>query len=184
MKDNKGFSFIELMITIAILGVLIGVMVVRIDSLMGYSAREACSKIDKSLSSLQVSCLSKSKGNANTIKDGASLNPQLDIYIEIYKNQKGITFVKFHEEGKDDIVKELAPRRVTISYTFTDDAGAVEVGEEGQGLFLSYNRATGAFIPQTIVGSDKTEVKKIYCKSGKKNYQLKLMPNTGKVLWD
>ena len=87
MKDNRGFSLVELIVVVAIMALLIGFGATRMDVVFGYSAKEARSKINSSLESLQVSCISKSKGNAQTMLAGTSLNADVDVYMEIYKDK-------------------------------------------------------------------------------------------------
>ena len=77
---------------------------------------------------------------------------------------------------------KLGPRRIGISYQLKDAPSPVEVGEEGNGLFLAYDRETGGFLPLRIVGGKPVYVKYIYCGSGDKTYTLELMPKTGKVI--
>jgi len=176
MKNNKGFSLLELIIVIAIMGVALFFGAVQADVIFGYSAKEARSKINTSLESLRVSCLSKSRSSATTVTDGT--NP-LDIYMELYQEGNGIYYVRYHEEGSDDVVSKLNPRAISIKYQLR---GGVlqDIGAKGHGLVMAYDRTTGGFIPQGT-GTDDV-VKNIVCSTGKKTYELELMPATGKVI--
>ena len=180
MKNNKGFSLMELIVVIAILGVVIGYIGVRANVIFGYSAKEARTKIYSSLENLRVSALSKSRSSADTIKSGGGLNPELDIYIEIYQEGNGIYYVSYHEDGLDDVVNKLGPKSILIQYELKDGTTHL-VGNKGDGLFLAYNRSTGGFIPQGT-GATNT-VNKIITSSADKTYVLDLMPSTGKVLY-
>lgn len=188
MNNNKGFSLVELIIVVAIMGVLIGYIAVRADVVFGYSAREANSKIFNAISSFKVSCMGKSRSTVDSVLTSsggtATVNPALDMYMEIYKNSKGIYFVKFHQNGIEDTVEKLGPKRIDISYQYKGSANLNPVGEEGHGLFLAFERSTGGFIPQSVSGGSRVDIQYIYCSSGTKTYKLELMPKTGKILVD
>ena len=145
-NKNKGFSLLEFIIIIAIMGVVLLFATPRVDSVFGYSAREANSKV--------------------------------------YKTGNGIYYVKFHQAGEEDKVEKLGPKRINISYQYKGSTNLHEIGTEGNGLFLAFDRATGGFIPQSVSGSSRVDIKYIYCSSGTKTYKLELMPNTGKVIVD
>lgn len=180
MKDNKGFSLIELIITIAIIGVIVTVGVRRMDTVSGYSAREAISKVESAINATRVSCMSKSKEAVESIYVSGSLNPDLNVYLEIYEKSNGMHYVKLHE-GAKAVETKLGPRKISVTYTFTGDATRRSVGSEGNGLFLSFDRSTGGFIPQDAAG---TSVEYIYCSTSKKDRMVHLMPTTGKVTKD
>ena len=166
MKNNKGFSTLELIIVVAIMMIALGVGAVQVDNVFGYSAKEARSKINTSLESLKVSTLSKSRSIAATVYD--TVNP-LDIYIEIYQKGNGVYYLKYHEEGYDDTVVKLGPRRFQINYKLKDDV-LQDIGDEGGGLILAYNRTTGGFVPQGTSADDV--VKYIICSTASKTYEL------------
>lgn len=185
--DNKGFSLVELIVVIALMGVVLWYATPRIDSVFGYSAKEANSKVYNAITSFKVSCLSKSRRCTDSIMTSSggssTVDPDLWMYMEIYKTGKGIYYVKFHEEGLEDTVEKLGPKRITISYQYNGSTTMHEVGTEGHGLFLSFDRSTGGFIPQSISGGSRVDIKYIYCSSGNKTYKIELMPKTGKVMY-
>lgn len=193
MKDNKGFSLIEIIIVIALLGVVVTIGVRNIDVVFGYSAREANTNLKSAIESLKVASLSKSKGTAKSvyISDG-SLNPDLDCYLKVYKKKNGVYYATSYEkvfeygvERERTIDKELAERRIKIEYSYTSDPlSRYEVGEESAALIIAYNRSTGGFLVQEEVVSGTTEkqVGYIYCSSGNREYCIRLMPTTGKVV--
>ena len=80
MKDNKGFSLVELIVVIAIMAVLIGVL---------------APNIEKSRESTDLQ-------NLDTIRDGAiySISDNTDIYAEVVKSDDVIISL-----GKGDVAK-------------------------------------------------------------------------------
>lgn len=187
MKNNKGFSLIELLVIISIMGVVLLYGTPRVDSLFGYSAKEANSKIYNGIVNFKTSFMGKSRSQEkNTVINTGgtvAVNPNLDMYMEIYTNAKGIYYVKFYEKGYDAKVEKLGPRRIKISYTLKGDTTMRDVGPEGSGLVLAFDRSTGGFL---AYGKDATSgepvyVQYIYCSSGTKTYVNELMPKTGKV---
>ena len=186
MKNNKGFSLIELLVVIMIMGVVL-VATPSIDSISGYSAREASSKIYNGIISFKTSYMGKARSQEEyvmtSVGGSSAINPDLDMYMEIYRNDKDVYYVKFHEDGAEDKVEKLGPRRIKINYQLKGDSTLREVGTEGHGLVLAFDRATGGFLPLGKFGStgNWAYVQYIYCSSGNKTYTNELMPKTGKV---
>lgn len=177
MKDNRGFSLIELILIIAMMALVLGFGAVQVDSLFGYSAKEARSKLYTSLENLQTACLSKTRIPASKSSDA-------EIYLEIYE-EDSIHYMKYVEFGTETKIK-LGPKRISIMYNVGDDPDdetaytAIDSSGGAAGtLYLSYSRTTGSFLPINDSGDC---VRWIRIAGGRKSYQLQLMPNTGKVM--
>lgn len=184
-NNNKGFSMVELLVVIAIMGIVLAATP-SIDALFGYSAREASSKIYNGITSFKTSYMGKAKSQEKYAVVGSAgataVNPNLDMYMEIYRNNKDVYFVKFHENGFEDKVEKLGPKRMKIHYQLKNDATMIEVGTEGHGLILAFDRATGGFLPLGTNGAGgDAYVQYIHCSSGTKIYTNELSPLTGKV---
>ena len=172
MKRNKGFSLLELIVVISLIGIVLGVLVVRVDRVFGFSAKEARSKLYTSLESLQVSCLSKETTTATTVA-GAN------VYMEIYQKD-GLHYLRYCEHTKELSNVQLGPKRISIQYSL-DSSPASYVNITGTTkLRLSYNRSTGAFLPISG-GASPRYVKWIVVSGGEKTYKIELMPKTGKL---
>ena len=185
MKNNKGFSLVELLVVIMLMGLFL-VATPRVDAIFGYSAKEANSKIYNGITSFKTSYMGKSRSQEKctmtALPGSGTVNPNLDMYMEIYKNNKGIYFVKFYEKGSEEKVEKLGPKRMNIQYTLKNDPTKRDIGTEGHGLVLAFDRATGGFLPVEVGGSgDGSYVQYIYCSSGSKEYTNELFPKTGKV---
>ena len=184
MKNNKGFSIVELLIVIILIGLFLGA-IPRIDSVFGYSAREASSKIYNGITSFKTSYMGKAKAqeSCSIVSVGGvnTVNPNLDMYMEIFKDSKNIYYVKFYQNGVEDTVEKLGPKRISIQYQLKNDPDKKDIGTEGQGLILAFDRATGAFLPVDMSGGTAKYVQYIYCSSGTKTYINELSPKTGKV---
>lgn len=61
MKDNRGFSLVEIMVAIAIIGVLIGASVLSINMVTRANVDKGMKLVTDGMSKLQTECLSKSK---------------------------------------------------------------------------------------------------------------------------
>lgn len=187
MKNNKGFSLLELIIIIAIMGVVLLYGTPRVDSLFGYSAREANSKIYNGVTNFKTSYMGKSRSQetqaATSVGGVTTVNPNLDMYMEIYKDSKDIYYVKFFEKGADAKVEKLGPKRIKITYKIKGDSTMQDVGTEGHGLVIAFDRSTGGFLAQGTNGltGQPAYVQYIYCSSGTKTYTNELMPKTGKI---
>lgn len=169
----------ELVVVLAILALFIGFGAVQVDSVFGYSAKEARSKLYTSLESLQTSCLSKMKETVAKVDDAP-------IYMEIYE-QNQIHYLRYVEYGTETKIK-LGPKRIKIMYSLQDDesdpwemASFVPIeSSTPTTLKISYNRSTGGFLPLDDVAGEY--VRRIYISGGRKSYILRLMPKTGKIV--
>ena len=182
IQNNKGFSIIELLIIIALMGVVLWYATPRIDSVFGYSAREANSKIYNAIISFKTSYMGKARNSSQCIYNGGAISSDLDMYMEIYRDSKNIYYVKFHQNGEEDIIEKLGPKSINISYQYKGSAEFEQIGTEGNGLVLAFDRTTGGFLAQSTSGGNPVYVKYIYCSSGTKTYKIELMPKTGKVM--
>lgn len=187
MRDNKGFSLLELIITIAILGVLITFGLSKTQVIFGYNAQEAYKKTMSAISAGKVQALSKSKLTSNSISvkecvnapagSGSHVNEM--VYTVIYKDGNSI-YTKTYVCGKAIVEdgEKIGGKGVVISYTL-DGGTQVALGDgEANGLMLSFDRSTGGFLPS----ESNKYVREIHVSGGTREYVITLLPKTGKVV--
>ncbi|MCM1160016.1 MAG: type II secretion system GspH family protein [Roseburia sp.] len=184
MKENKGFSLIELIVIMAVMGIVITFGVIKSDVLFSYRAQEAYKKVVNTLTTEKVQVLAHSKLTKTvSVKDtfgGVNTDIQNDgVYIEFYKYDNSI-YAKTYVMGvaKEEKGNKIAGRGVTM---ICKGAGLTDeelVGGEGNGIMFSYDRSTGAFLPY----KDGKYIEEIYILGGSRQYELKLMKKTGKVV--
>lgn len=171
MRDNKGFSFIEAIVVIAIMAVLAVGVVVAIGSLAGWRVTDCASDVDAALKETKVNAMSK-----------------FSAYMEIrYDGASGDYFLQ--ESGLD--AEKIASGNITITYT-TNKGDVIGV-EDGVPLIISYDRSSGAFKPViSSVADDGTfsfltdsDGDYVYCSqivitNGSKTKTITLVKDTGK----
>lgn len=181
MKDNKGFSLLELIIIIAILGVLITFGLSKSQVIFSYNAQEAYKKTMSAISAGKVQALSKSKLTTSSISVKESISSHGDemVYIVFYKKGNSI-YTKTYVCGEAIVPdgEKIGGKGVELSYIL-DGGATVTVGEgESNGLMLSFDRSTGGFLPS----ESNKYVREIHVSGGTREYVITLLPKTGKVV--
>lgn len=190
MKDNKGYSLVELVIVLAIIAVLGGMAIYSISLLIGQYARECANNTSAVLDKEKNYALTKSA--------------TVDCYVEIVMRDDDGYYARYYVPGsaitqtewvlleEQKIGKKSVSMVATLENTGTGAAHDVTI-EEGTSIKIVYNRSSGAF-KGTVVsdGSDgdtgslpaigeigNEQCTKIIIEQGKE-YEIKLYPATGK----
>lgn len=187
MKENKGFSLIELIVIIAVMGVVITYGVIRSDVLFSYRAQEAYKKVVSTLTTEKVQVLAHSKLTKTVSVKGSDAKVNADVknsgvYIEFYKKDNSI-YAKTYVMGvaKDANGSKIAGKGVTMICKVRNGASLTDEvlsESEGKGIMFSYDRSTGAFLPY----KNGNYIEEIHIYGGSREYVLKLMKKTGKVV--
>ncbi len=172
-KSNKGITIVELVIIIAIIGILGGYIAYNVGVTNGYRARKAKNLLASQISELKVRTLSKA------VKTG-------DIYMKVYKDGNTVYSKVFYKEGgttKEEEAIELGSR---IGVTFGGNSmTATDIGDESTTqLVLCFNRSNGSLMKYVSSGtvSDLSKIEYIKTKVFEKEYVIELVPATGKVV--
>ena len=135
-QKNKGFTLIEMVITVAIFAILLGILVPSLNSILGFRAQRAANSI--------ASALDKTKIEASNRLVGEMKLEKLDdgYYISYYLDRGK---VGTESNVEQDQAEKIAPARTLISYV-TDDNETHQM-KTGDSIVLTYDRATGGFLP-------------------------------------
>lgn len=184
MKENKGFSLVELLIVVAILGIMIGFVFIELPLLTGQHARKCANNMSAALGKEKNYALARS-GTA-------------DCYMELLLDSGGY-HVKYYipknavVEGNDpaDWVlaedEEIGSSQVDVICSFDDGTSASITAT--QSVKLVYRRTDGSLkyaatadgVTEGLVGLGSSTLKctGITFDRGRK-YEITLYPDTGK----
>lgn len=130
MKNNKGFSLIELIIVIAILSVLTGVSAVGLGYLYSTNVKSSIKKVDSSLQKVQSFTVSKSTGGKDM---GLKLKKTADGFYAEYMGIPNLSDEKFGEKN--------------LKVYYMDNSGVWSEVTAVKPLEVYYDRATGGLLP-------------------------------------
>lgn len=135
-QKNKGFTLVEMVITVAIFAILLGILVPSLNSILGFRTQRAANSI--------ASALDKTKIEASNRLVGEMKLEKLDdgYYISYYLDRGK---VGTESNVEQDQAEKIAPARTLISYV-TDNNETYQM-KTGDSIVLTYDRATGGFLP-------------------------------------
>ena len=137
MNKNKGFSLVELVVIVAIMGILISALLPTLDTLFSSSTRGCATNIDNLLARCKVYAMGRSD----------------DVVVMIYKGDDGKIWGEYIEGTATGQIEQLGDSRVEISAT-PPGAASYPLTKD-QPLYVSFNRATGGLC---LFGNDREAV--------------------------
>ena len=159
LKNNKGFTLVELIVVIAIMAVLTGFIITGIGLLSTLSSRQCARQLKQSIGQARIETMGKNYVKLRLYKDSTDNC----YYLE---ETKTVT-----ETGETSVTTDkVGSGRITI--TGKDAGGSDYTISTGHDITLSFKRSTGGF---------DDYVKTIVVSSGGRDHELKLMKITGRV---
>lgn len=161
MKDNRGFSLIELIVIMAIIIIIGAGMLIGLGLLSGAEAKKCVNKLDSGLKLTKTVCMSKAAGELEFSCDASG-----DYYMEItgYAREK------------------IGKSSLSVVYTTGTGASAADtVMANGTSLKLSFQRGSGMFAGIGTDGSgNPVYCTKITITQNTTTKTIILIPETGK----
>ena len=161
MKNNKGFSLIELIVVIAIIAVLVGASSVGISVLWGFYPKECANNLEAKLNKTRID----SMGKAN-------------MALELYQGSDGSYYadlVTYDSSGAVSSTTSEKIGRKSLTITYKDTTGATgTLGTDH--IAVCYDRSSGALKANssgkiynefTISQRSTTKTVTIYAETGK-----------------
>ena len=159
---NKGFSLIELIVIVAIMGVMLAVGGYSLTAISSANAKQCAKELEAGLISTRTQSYSRDTGA--TIAT-----------VSFYKETDGIYMEKNYETGK----VKIGGSKVTVSYKLDGSSDYEDLG--GNPLTFSFDRSSAAFRKATINGSSAM-CESIMVSSGTKTYIITCYEHTGKTM--
>lgn len=186
MKNNKGFTLLELLVVVAIIGIVVGSMTYSINSVSSTRAKKFASDLNATMSQCRVDTMSGAPSPT---------------YLELTKDNNGDYYATLYEGGSDaqhiKTQQKLGGSGISCAFRTGSAANAGIAApsdtdpkiETGTKLCLAFDRATGAFVKLADVKNGTEELNSssitgdyctyIFIASGGGSYTLALVPQTG-----
>ena len=123
--NNKGFTLVELIVVIAILGVLAGTMSYSVNQIFSNRIRKFANEYDTMLTRCRVETLCGSPAPTT---------------VKLWLDADGHYYAALYQNGAETEREKLGDSDVTCTYT----AGGTSAVIDTSGLTLAFNRSTGA----------------------------------------
>ncbi len=159
-KKNSGFSLVELVVLLAIMGILMAGGITAFGLIFSTSAKETTSKIDSALNKTKVEAMSRASAS-----------------VEIYKDSTDSSYyVRYTINGTTQNPIKVGSSRVNVAYV--DSSGTTTTITGSNNLIISFDRASGGFKP---ISGTSNYCKSIIVTSGAKTYTITCERLTGKT---
>lgn len=176
-KNNKGFSLIEIIITLAIMGVLTGMISLSFSYIQHANTRSAAKTVDSTISKLKFDVMSK--------QDKPYLYLyQIDgnCYMKVTTNSKGDDLDKATGKLLCNSAVSVLVKRYQCDSTGSEISGTEEEKSLlalGSKIRISFTKSSGAFITDDISGT-KYGYKQIAFGDSVGDFTINLVKDTGK----
>lgn len=165
MKNQKGFSLIELLIVVTLLAISIGVGGITIRTVYSQQAKRCLTSMKSGLSQTRVMALSMDSG------DGTRVNS-----LRVYKGDEGYYMDLPGDAAEPELICD-----VTVKLTYVVGENMNTVDENG--VNFTFNRSSGA-LNKLESGGEEIDGTDVYyyflASSGMRTYTLAIYPDTGK----
>ena len=165
--NNKGYSLLEAIVIIAILGVLAGFMATSSGLFDGRRVKACADSVSSLLDKVRLANLGKDEVTLTIYKD-TNQAIKAKIVTKIMSSNRSITEKTFIEDVSND--------NVEMSYS-TDISGSAENPAGAAGMVFNFNRNTGA-----IKDTSPNGIQCIILRKGNAEKKIKIYAATGKII--
>lgn len=164
--NNKGFSYIELLIVLAIMAIMVGIMAISMGLIGRTNVNRGAEKIVNSMN--RARNMAMAKGTDSGV-----------LQIELSNGKYYCYAGNVTSSERESIRQDLVSEPVSIGYYLEGDSDTLYTLTDGSYLTLNYNSSTGAFLPMTV-GGTSAYCKYIVLTNGDTEAKIELYPATGK----
>jgi len=165
--NNKGYSLLEAIVIIAILGVLTGFMATSSGLFDGRRVKACADSVSSLLDKVRLANLGKDEVTLTIYKD-TDQAIKAKIVTKIMSSNRSTTEKEFIEDVSND--------NVEMSYS-TDISGSAENPAGAAGMVFNFNRNTGA-----IKDTSPNGIQCIILRKGNAEKKIKIYAATGKII--
>lgn len=165
--NNKGYSLLEAIVIIAILGVLTGFMATSSGLFDGRRVKACADSVSSLLDKVRLANLGKDEVTLTIYKD-TDQAIKAKIVTKIVSKNESVTEKTFIEDVSND--------NVEMSYS-TDISGSAENPAGAAGMVFNFNRNTGA-----IKDTSPNGIQCIILRKGNAEKKIKIYAATGKII--
>lgn len=177
-RDNRGFSLVELIITISIMAIFSAFAVTGISVLTGAKVNKVCQNTVAIMQRCQTLSLGKGEGQveACVFVDGSTGN----IVAQLYQ---GSTLLSEEVLGNSSVEVTVYFQGDTAGYALSSVQGKAPARETA-GIHVMFQRGTGAFTENTneVAGVEKKYIEKIVFAATGREKEIRLVGVTGKII--
>ncbi|MBQ7834141.1 MAG: prepilin-type N-terminal cleavage/methylation domain-containing protein [Lachnospiraceae bacterium] len=163
-KDNKGFSYVELLLVLAIIAIMTGIMALSMSLVGRTNVNKGCDNLNNAMNQARTTSMARGRTNG-----------QITISCEGGKYYYYIGKPGTAESNGGKV--KFASLPVKVSYVLHSDPGVLESLDEGESISIRYDQSTGAF-GMASVGD---YVDNIVLSNGDKMATIKCYIPTGKT---
>lgn len=152
MKENKGFSLIELIIIIAIMAIIATLASISLGAVTGSKVKECAKNIEAILNKARISTMGK-----DAVEIKLYIGSDENYYVDTVTTVAGVATTTTTKVGKSSLV---------VKYSYNDDYSSPVVLQGADKLSISFDRSSGGLKPdasnnycQRIWISNKSETK-------------------------
>lgn len=157
MKKNRGLTLVEVMVTVAVMGVLAGIVGITIGALLGQRVKSMAADTKSVFQSTQIASMGR---------DNA--------YIKIWQDGNDSFVVAYSSE--DNEINRAEAHNVSVSYIL-GNGGAISPSEDDAPK-IYFNRQTGG-----LMDDANSALRTITFTNGRRTITLQISRLTGKVTY-